>query len=546
MAVTWERALACFGVLAGAFVPVGPASERQSPASIRVELPRVVPSTEWPATKRTRSVKAGDNLQAALDAARRGDELVIQAGATFEGNYVLRPKAGSAADGWLVIRTSALGDLPPSGRRVDPETDAANMPKIVTPNTDAALKVLPGVSGVRFVGIEVTATAAATVQPSINYGLFWLGTGDATQATLVQVPTDLVLDRVYIHGQPTTNTTRCLTVNSASTAVVDSYLSDCHAKGFDSQAIIGWNGPGPFLIQNNRLEGAGENVLFGGADPRIPDLNASDVTIRDNYFSKPVSWKGRWTVKNLLELKQAVRVLVEGNVFDGSWVDGQTGFAIMFKSVNQAGRATWAQTADVTFRYNVVRNAAAGINIAARPEARPAVPATRFLIEENIFEQIGRYAGTSVGRMVLLIGDLVDVELRQNTFVHNAVGGAFILMDGGGARNLVVRNNVATWGGPHGAVLGRGAQGTQALSVFASPYTFTGNVVIGMPPNVQRLYPGGNAYPAQLAGAGFVNDAGGDYTLGRGSRYKGAAGGRDPGANIAEVRRRTAAATAGR
>ena len=39
--------------------------------------------------------------------------------------------------------------------------------------------------------------------------------------------------------------------------------------GFDSQAINGWTGPGPLLIENNYLEGAGENVIFGGADPSV-------------------------------------------------------------------------------------------------------------------------------------------------------------------------------------------------------------------------------------------------------------------------------------
>ena len=51
-------------------------------------------------------------------------------------------------------------------------------------------------------------------------------------------------------------------------AVIDSYLSEAHVVGFDSQAICGVNGPGPFKIVNNYLEGSGENVMFGGADPR--------------------------------------------------------------------------------------------------------------------------------------------------------------------------------------------------------------------------------------------------------------------------------------
>ena len=44
------------------------------------------------------------------------------------------------------------------------------------------------------------------------------------------------------------------------------------------------NGSGPFLIQNNYLEGAGENVIFGGGDPSIANLVPSDIQILGNTF----------------------------------------------------------------------------------------------------------------------------------------------------------------------------------------------------------------------------------------------------------------------
>ena len=71
----------------------------------------------------------------------------------------------------------------------------------------------------------------------------------------------------------------------------DSHISDCKAVGQDAQAIVGWNGPGPYWIENNYLEGAGDNFMLGGADPAIPGLIPTDVTFRRNYVSKPVSWR---------------------------------------------------------------------------------------------------------------------------------------------------------------------------------------------------------------------------------------------------------------
>ena len=63
-----------------------------------------------------------------------------------------------------------------------------------------------------------------------------------------------------------------MALNARRAAVIDSYLADFKEVGADSQAIAGWNGPGPFGIANNYLEAAGENVMFGGADPAIDGL----------------------------------------------------------------------------------------------------------------------------------------------------------------------------------------------------------------------------------------------------------------------------------
>src|SRR5262249_5091257 len=147
---------------------------------------------------------------------------------------------------------------------------------------------------------------------------------------------------------------RGVALNSASTAITDCYISDIHELGADSQAVCGWNGPGPFKIANNYLEAAGENLMFGGADPHVPGLIPSDIEVRGNHLRKPLSWwpgdasyGGRaWTVKNLLELKNAQRVVIEGNLLENCWADAQVGYALLLKSVNQEGGAPWSVTQD--------------------------------------------------------------------------------------------------------------------------------------------------------------------------------------------------------
>ena len=227
-------------------------------------------------------LRDGDDLQAALDSAVDGDDIVLEAGATFQGNFVLRNNHSS---GWISIRSSADDNaLPSPDTRVSPSFSNV-LPKIVSPNTGPALKTEGAAHNYRLIGLEITIGSNVM----LNYGILTLGGGGERDAGLL--PHDLVIDRCYVHGHALADVSRGIALNSASTEIVGSYISDIHGIGFDTQAIAGWNGPGPFKIVNNYLEAAGENVLFGGADPRIPELVPSDIEFRRNHVAKPLSWQ---------------------------------------------------------------------------------------------------------------------------------------------------------------------------------------------------------------------------------------------------------------
>lgn len=446
------------------------------------ELPREYLSTGMPTLAgRSIRVPAGSSLQAAVDAAQPGDELVLDAGATYTGTLVLRRKTGT---NWITIRSN--GSLPAEGTRITP-ADAPQLARLVaTRSTEQVIKTEAGAHHYRLVGLEITAQAGATT----GYTMVSLGDASRAQNTMESQPHHLVLDRVYVHGTPTLGFQRCVALNSASTAIIDSWLSECHGKGFDSQAIGGWNGTGPYKIVNNHLAGAGENVMFGGADPAIPGALPRDIEIRRNHFIKPPEWKGVWTVKNLLEFKIGQRILVEGNVFENSWPDAQVGFAINMKSTNQSGSAPWSETSDVTFRYNVIRNSAHGVSIAANPESNPAVPASRMLFEHNVFDRIGTgdYSG---GRLFQLSG-IDDLTISHNTTISSH--SFMILVNGSTLERLVVTDNI--FGKTSYGISGDGAgSGTAALDTRAPGWTFSGNVVAGVR---SHGYPARNSFPSTL------------------------------------------------
>ena len=118
-----------------------------------------------------------------------------------------------------------------------------------------------------------------------------IGDGSSAQNSLDKVPHDFVLSHLYIHGDPMWGQKRGIALNAAAVTIRDSHISDCKGVGQDTQAIGGWNGPGPYTIENNYLEAAGENVMFGGADPAIANLVADGITFRGNYLSRPMAWR---------------------------------------------------------------------------------------------------------------------------------------------------------------------------------------------------------------------------------------------------------------
>ena len=229
------------------------------------------------------------DLQPAIDAAVFGDTILLRAGETFVGHYRLRVKSGT---GWITIRSDASASLlPPAGVRLIPDgrsganTSRAVLPRILGKGgalkTTPLLRTDPGAHGYRIQYIEFDGAA------NLGYETLMMFGDDTTAA----VPYDLILDHVYMHGDPYRGQKRGITMNSAKTTIVDSFISDIKAVNADSQAIAIYNGPGPFTITNNHLEGAGENVLFGGADPAVTGLVPADAVFRGNLITKPLAWR---------------------------------------------------------------------------------------------------------------------------------------------------------------------------------------------------------------------------------------------------------------
>lgn len=486
--------------------------------TIKPAPPAILLDTDYERqTGRTITVKSGGNLQAAFDSAAPGDTVALEAGATFIGNFTL-PAKDKTSKRWITIRSSVPDEkLPPPGTRVS-AMDGKWMAKLASPNADPVLKTAAGAHHYRLVGLEFQVAPAAT----INYGLILLGDGSSKQNSPEQVPHDLIIDRCFVHGNETGNLRRGIALNSARTAIIDSRISDCHEVGADSQAICGWNGPGPFKIVNNYLEGAGENFMLGGADPSIQNLVISDIEFRRNYCAKPLAWKvghptyagKRWSIKNNFELKNARRVAVDGNVFENSWLDAQVGFAILFTPRNQEGSAPWSTVEDVSFTNNIVRHAAGGINILGRDDIHPSQQTKRITIRNNFFEDVGGPQWGGNGRF-LQITETDGVVIDHNTIIHT---GNIITAYGKPNSNFVFTNNIMLHN--QYGVFGDGSSvGNPTLNQYFPNCVFKKNVIAG---GRSSLYPADNFFPSSLTDAKFADNSKSDYRLSASSPYKNA------------------------
>ena len=231
----------------------------------------------------TIAVPAGGDLQAAINQAQPGDVITLAPGATYVGNFVL-PNKGAATD-HITIRSAAPDtSLPPAGVRITPAY-ASFLPVIKSSNNMPAVRMATAAHHWRLMLLEFQANKG-------GYGdIIALGAGDSSQTDLSQVPYAIVLDRVYVHGDPVTGQKRGISLHSRDTDVINSWVSDCKVVGQEAQAIGGFNGPGNYLIENNYLEGATQNFLIGGADPMIPNLVTTGITFRYNHLAKPVAWR---------------------------------------------------------------------------------------------------------------------------------------------------------------------------------------------------------------------------------------------------------------
>jgi hypothetical protein len=385
---------------------------------------RLRESLNAPAPGRIIDVSAGGDLQGAIDAALGGDVIRLEASAVFAGTYVLPARAGDD-----VVTITGRDSLP--DWRVTPFSAQA-FPKVKgVVGGEPAFQTRPGAQGYVLRGLEIPEN------PGGYNDLIRLGDGGPDQYQPWGVPERLVIDRCYLHGGATVGQKRGIALNCGQATITGCYISDIKRVGQDSQAIAGWNGPGPYDLSNNYLEAAGENVLFGGSDPYIEGLIPSGIVIRDNYIAKPTAWRAQsWQVKNLLELKNANDVVIEGNRLENCWGAAQVGCAVLFNPRNQDGRAPWSTVRNVEFRENTVAHVAAVFNLLGTDYTNPSGRLQNVNIARNRFEAVDPFMYGGSDKVILVSGGPEDVSIFDNVISGSNLGSILYFGEGERAKRF--------------------------------------------------------------------------------------------------------------
>lgn len=429
------------------------------------------------------TVRAGSNLQTVINAAQPGDIVNVEAGATFRGPIELPAKGGSVE---VVIQSSRVGELPPD--RVSP-THASLMPKILCPAFEQAIKTKPGASFYKLDGLEVAPDPSVISDTNVIriYDLVRLGENRQAQTALESVPHHIKLDRVYIHGLANTNFQRGISLNSMDTDVTRSYISEVHGKGMDAQAICSWNTPGRLKVEDCYLEGSGENFLLGGSDPANESFIPSNVQLLRSYLFKPLSWKGVWTVKNLLEVKAGKNLLFDGNVLENNWVDGQAGIAVLFTVRNQEGSAPYSIILNVTYSNNTLKNSQGALNFLGSDNEKPSQRCSGAVLKNNLFIDIKGHFLTLNGYNNISIEQNTHLQTNNTTVLYGTPSTGFQYR-----KNLTIERRYGIFG--EGGLIGKAA-----LDKWTPEYAFAENVM-GHPPlaaadSWYTPMPSGNQYP---------------------------------------------------
>jgi hypothetical protein len=344
-------------------------------------------STGTPAPGKVTTVACGSSVQTAIDNASCGDKIVVPAMCSSAQNVVgsitLRAHACDAQHWiWVESDQTAAAGFPPEHARATPcaihQASVPNYPSYPCPSPATLMPQIRCGSGPGC----VTADSGANYYRLIGLEIHGDPTGTNNLGNAVDLSNGadhIIFDRDLVHGIPIncsqangvyTCTSRDVahgiaTAKSTHVAVINSWIYDilCPQGSCVDATGVGLGGNGAVSesvkkLYNNLIAAAGEDYFAGGGGQGFANttLTPNDFEIRANHLFKPVDWAfcngcsgAHPEFKNNGELKNANRVLIEGNVYENSWSGWQTdqaGYLTLLTPKNQGNKVSGSASSD--------------------------------------------------------------------------------------------------------------------------------------------------------------------------------------------------------
>lgn len=215
-----------------------------------------------------------------------------------------------------------------------------------------------------------------------NNSLVLLAIGSGVETIVTDIPSHIHLSYNYIHGydSPNTQVRRGVRMGCYQhCSMTFNYGEQIHSTASDSQIVIGFNTGGPMKFVMNYLEGGSEALVLGGVNFPASGSNPHDVEIRRNFMGHDAAWFAlshapntggslNWWLKNVIEFKNGVRILVDGNRFERAWADHDQHGYLQLINLRGGGSGDLRGTIihDITDTNNIFAHSTHGIQMSLR------------------------------------------------------------------------------------------------------------------------------------------------------------------------------------
>lgn len=291
--------------------------------------------------------------------------------------------------------------------------------------------------------------------------------GAGVPTALSQFPTHIHLRKIWEHGDWTSLAAGANKISAgiqfscSYCSLLDSQFSQNLRPGAEGH-IAYTEGPGPYKIDHNWLEGQSSSI-FPGGNSTAPNMAGfvpfQDVELRRNRMTFPSSWLGQMTVpsgnanwsgqslvrKNCMEFKEAERVVRDGNICENVDNSGGQNGTVAVINVRQTsgtganGSNYQATINDITYTNEIDRNACEGLEIAGRSGplgngGGVSYPLRRMLVGNDLEYNISKPSNPGCGGSQFGLQMSASGQSWQGTVTGNGTTATFVAtcsVDGG-------------------------------------------------------------------------------------------------------------------